>query len=740
MSIEELFALPFYMTQVAWHDFLPTDQIYPVPSRSAPCDMEDPTMESTLLSLQREPHDESNALTRSCTTKDALHQLSFSSLSVRPSPSSLSLGAASGNVLDGLGQVAALAFHVDVWKQFPSDESDSDLLDVLFTNTSERTRALDEQAWADAYTMKTSKVGAATSSSLQWQGIIKREFEMLSDEDMIQYKQEVQESRGKELGKLFDLQCFARMPRSQAKNVLDCKWVYKWKLIDGKKAIKSRITLRGFRENHMSFETFAGTASRHAQRLVNAMVVTHANFVLEAWDISSAFAQGLQFEEIANLTGQRPREVQLALNPEDIPLVQSQAGFETFNPLTEVLNLKKAVYGLKDAPRAWELRLRQLLQGYGLRQSTADQRLYLQHDAQGHLLIACSTHVDDIKVTGHPECVDNLARHLSDHVGKLQREKSVFLHTGLKHELRNDGLYVHQNHYITQIHPAVVTHLRQMDPTTSLSMADAAVFMSLLGALAWLGQTRPDVLVHIQALQRHGHAPRKMDLLRANAVLKYVKKRSSGLWYPRMSKPRRLIVFSDAAFRARPDEASGLALKGLAIGLTDAGRLHGDIPFHLIEFQSNRQRRVVRSTFAAELNALLDATERAYHVQLLLHELLHGVTCASGRDMLQVWRQGRLLPPIATFVDARSVFDAISASDLHVPQEDSLLLHLTALREDLAVKKIQTLCWVDTRSMLADGLTKGATDKTQLHLASDGGRLSIPIEHLSLHSARQEAS
>eukprot|EP00971_Amphidinium_carterae_P202416 4016265-Amphidinium_carterae.1 len=70
--------------------------------------------------------------------------------------------------------------------------------------------------------------------------------------------------------------------------------------------------------------------------------------------------------------------------------------------------------------------------------------------------------------------------------------------------------------------------------------------MSVLGALAWLLQTRADIPVQVQALQRRGSAPRKLDLQRATVLVKYVQAKPVGLWLPALSPPVSLDLFSDS--------------------------------------------------------------------------------------------------------------------------------------------------------------------------------------------------
>ena len=76
--------------------------------------------------------------------------------------------------------------------------------------------------------------------------------------------------------------------------------------------------MRGFKDRQDQLETFAGTASRSGQRVVNAITAQNPDFVLFSFDVSQAFAKGLTFEEYARATGTQLRAVEFELAPSDI--------------------------------------------------------------------------------------------------------------------------------------------------------------------------------------------------------------------------------------------------------------------------------------------------------------------------------------------------------------------------------------------------------------------------------------
>ena len=75
---------------------------------------------------------------------------------------------------------------------------------------------------------------------------------------------------------------------------------------------------------------------------------------------------------------------------------------------------------------------------------------------------------------------------------------------------------------------------------------------------------------------------------------------------------------------------------------------------HLVEFICTRQKRVVRSTFSAETNGLIDALEKVFPIQTAYHQLLCGSeeTAAQLAELLDA---GSMVPGIEAGVDARGV-------------------------------------------------------------------------------------
>ena len=137
-----------------------------------------------------------------------------------------------------------------------------------------------------------------------------------------------------------------------------------------------------------------------------------------------------------------------------------------------------------------------------------------------------------------------------------------------------------------------------------------------------------------------------------------------------------------------------------------------------LDYDCKGQRRVVRSTFAAELLSAGDTIDKGLLLAQQMHEMLRGqLTAAAARDMRL---DGGASVPLILRVDAMSVCGFVAATFIKAPAEKPLLCHVQFVRGFLDRGVFKATCWIDARDMIADGLTKGAVDRTLLHLDVDG--------------------
>ena len=75
---------------------------------------------------------------------------------------------------------------------------------------------------------------------------------------------------------------------------------------------------------------------------------------------------------------------------------------------------------------------------------------------------------------------------------------------------------------------------------------------------------------------------------------------------------------------------------------------------------------------------------------------------------------------LSSYVDAMSVYAAVNAAFIKTLAEKSLFSRIQYIRGFLDTKVLEALVWLDTRDMVAGGLTKGSVDRDALHACMNG--------------------
>ena len=390
----------------------------------------------------------------------------------------------------------------------------------------------------------------------------------------------------------------------------------------------------------------------------------------------------------------------------------------------------KPGFGLKDAPRLWNLALKRVLHKVGLVSTQVDPQLYVKHEA-GKLILLVSVHVDDLKLTGLREQIRGCIKILESEFDALKLEYDNFEHLGLKHSLHDDGSRgVSQQHYVQELRPIPEAELILRSLSESVSEDMKHLFMSLLGGVAWVVQTRPDVAVFVAALQRHLKEPRIQDLLNLNRVLKYLKTKPLDMVYHKVDSPWRVVAISDSSFKG--EDQDSLAVRSGIVALTSrAGVQQGENRLQVLEFTTKKQSKVCRSTFAAELHSSLDLLGVACVINAAITEVLQGP------QLVEMQESGNHSLLLDAVIDARSVWQS-AVSDEPKCGDQLVALHLHKLREIIRTF-VDRYVWCDTRSMLADGLTKGIIDRQPLRrLAAEG--IWMIEQALEIHQQRPRAT
>ena len=552
--------------------------------------------------------------------------------------------------------------------------------------------------------------------------VIDRSDDLLTADEMRENAEACLDAMFRELKTWHDLKCFSRKRRSEAVCTIDTRWVFKWKYVDGKRTIRARLTLRGFKEFGADNQSnFAATATKWSQRLIVSECVLRS-WCLASTDISKAFLQGVSYSEIAAETGQPERDVNFDVCSRTVPLVQKLPGFHDWNPIEEVLHCLKPGTGCRDAPRAFSMQFRKATKAFGLASSLIDSELELMYK-DDQLCMMILKHVDDVKLVGPKELIEALVQHLSRTFGKLTIEWHEFTFCGIKHVQDPDSkeITLDQTLFLQAIKPMSQPEVLTSPGENQMPETLQRHFLSLLMTIAYAVQSRPDIAVYIAALQKESKTATFAAARRLNKVLLWAQKNPKKITYRQLSSyPDCLALVSDSAFKARED--SGLSMRGMIAIRVDSRLLlkTGKLQCHLLHTVSKTQRHVTRSTFASELFAATDSMDYGLVQILSLEELLVGNLNWEQARVMQQSNPEKMHTKLALIVDARSVTLAITAPVLKAPAENSALVSVAWLRDHLRNRVIDFLLWADTRVMISDGLTKGSINRESIHDVMNG--------------------
>ncbi|GKE45985.1 retrovirus-related pol polyprotein from transposon TNT 1-94 [Tanacetum coccineum] len=184
------------------------------------------------------------------------------------------------------------------------------------------------------------------------------------------------EAMQEELNEFERLEVWELVPRPYKMMVITLKWIYKVKLneLGGILKNKARLVARGYRQGEgIDFEESLATVARLEAVRIFLAYAAHMNMLVYQMDVKTTFLNGILREEV---------------------YVSQPDGFVDSNNPNHVYRLKKALYRLKQAPRAWYDLLSSFLLSKGFSKGKVDPTFFVRR--AGKDIILLQIYVDDI--------------------------------------------------------------------------------------------------------------------------------------------------------------------------------------------------------------------------------------------------------------------------------------------------------------------------------------------------------
>jgi Reverse transcriptase (RNA-dependent DNA polymerase) len=359
-----------------------------------------------------------------------------------------------------------------------------------------------------------------------------------------------------------------RLPNG--KHAIGSRWVFKIKRnADGSiDKYKGRIVAKGYaqREGIDYTETFAPTARFGALRTVIALAALE-DWELESVDISTAF-----------LNGDINAEVYMR-KPEGLEI----PGFEGSE---WVLQLLKGLYGIKQGPRIWSVKLHTALSEIGFQRLESDHSVFV-YERDGVKIIV-PVHVDDLVLaSSSKEAIQRVKNELKQRF-KIhdQGPTSFILGVKLERDRKNRTISLSQPAYVKSI--LELYRMQDCNPAStpmadkaklSKSMSPVSVedkkemakipYREALGKLLYLSiATRPDISYAVGVLCRFNDNPGREHWTALKRILRYLKGTTKyKLTYrPSSTSDDPFVTYSDADLGGNVDNSRSTAGFVIAVG------------------------------------------------------------------------------------------------------------------------------------------------------------------------------
>ena len=524
----------------------------------------------------------------------------------------------------------------------------------------------------------------------------------LSPEERAQFR----EAKMKEVRSFISAQCFEMVPKHlqpPPSSGVGMRWVLTWKdagdVNDPKKRkAKARaVVLRYQDDQYEHRQTSSPTVSRTGRQAF-LQLCAWKRFGITKGDVTAAFLQGELLEEDYWI---RP-----------VPEIYEQMNVEP----GELLKLKRAAYGLVQAPLHWYKSVCSYLQDLGYTRLKGDPCVWVFHDESGVLRSCICAHVDDFMFGGVPDdsVHSGLMARIREHFSWGSWESSSFTQCGVRITQHSDfSITLDQQEFVSEVQEIHLSRDRSRQPTADTTDHEKHQLRAALGGLSWFtGQTGFPFSADVGILWSSIANSQVETILRTNKLIRDIKANPGELRvhaFPN-SPELALVGWADAAWANRPDGKS--STEGIVIGFSSPELREGKIaPVSLAHWRSGKIDRTCRSPACAETKGVVNGEDDLYHLRFIWSEML-----IPSKRLLGLHPDSVVAQTSGTIVtDSKNLWDKLSKEILVIKgAEKRSDLEAIALKESQINSRLQ-LRWVHSDAMLANSLTK-PTEKWQIQL------------------------
>lgn len=382
--------------------------------------------------------------------------------------------------------------------------------------------------------------------------------------------------------------------------LIGLKWVYKLKKDSEGKVVKhkARLVAKGYvqRQGIDDEEVFSPVARIETVWLL-LVLVAQCKWQVYHMDVKTAFLNGELLEEV---------------------YVTQQEGYVVKQQEHKVYRLFKALYGLRQAPRAWNLQLDRKLKSFGFIKCPQEHAVYVRTKQSNILIIG--VYVDDLIITG-TEAIDiQEFKHQMMNEFEMSDLGLLSYYLGIEVEQREERISLKQSGYARRI-------LQQfgmedcnpckcpMEPKLQLGkdpegeFVDPTEYRRAIGNLIYMLHTGPGLAYTVGMVSRCMEKPTMLHQKAVKQILRYIKGTIEfGLEYT-SGGDGKIIGFCDSSLASDIDDRRSTS--GMVFYVNKS----------VISWSSQKQKSVALSSCEAEFMAATAAACQAIWLRGLMSEV-----------------------------------------------------------------------------------------------------------------------
>ena len=367
--------------------------------------------------------------------------------------------------------------------------------------------------------------------------------------------------------------------KPENKNIIDVKWIYTKK---ANNIYKARLVVRGFQQKEIIDDIYSPVAKMQTLKILLSYCCQKGLFI-EQMDVETAFLNGKVISEI---------------------YINQARGYE--DGTDRVCKLDKALYGLRESPRAWYDCFDVYLKKLGFKRSKFDCCLYVLKNENDMIYIIL--YVDDLLICCRNEEKIKYIKNLLSNKFRMKDMGKVKTYLGINIEYdceKNVMTLSHQNYIESLAEKYKIKNLKLYKTPMEVNLkiepaqvtCDDLKYRNLIGALLYISSgTRPDISYSVNYLSRFQNCYNESHFKYALRILKYLYlTKDLKLTYSKNETNEILDCFVDADWAG--DNVDRKSTTGYVM------RLFGNVIF----WKSRKQGSVTKSSTFAEYVALSEA-------------------------------------------------------------------------------------------------------------------------------------